>query len=285
MICIFSLKILMTSRIFSKFGNFFKNGIVYGVIFSLSFPHFAWATEAIIELDFKGSQTPQRLHVIPRLSNVGDVSHLEIDTEQKQAAVYLKEKREEVLDELEKHSSQGGDVPINTKPVILQKHDIINLPWDLKTEQLTLFILNHTAWLNPLGEDDYKLEFRGSLLGGGNSGSTGGGGGGSSNGGSGGGCRNESRVDCDSRGNCSLTITLCMGSPPSNNSNDHYVSGHSGKSGGNGSTGGYGSSSSSGVSSGYGSSGGSAMSRLTFLVVLTPLLILTQLPCGNKILF
>jgi len=31
---------------------------------------------------------------------------------------------------------------------------------------LTLFILNHTAWLNPLGEDGYKLEFRGSLLGG-----------------------------------------------------------------------------------------------------------------------
>jgi hypothetical protein len=59
--------------------------------------------------------------------------------------------------------SQGGDVPVTTKPVILQKHNIINLLWDLEPEKLTLFILNHTAWLNPLGEDGYKLEFRGSL--------------------------------------------------------------------------------------------------------------------------
>ena len=106
-----------------------KKFLTYCLIGSLLWNNVAFATHQILELDFKDSQTPQRLHVIPRLSNVGDVSHLEIDTEQKQAAVYLKEKREEVLDELEKHSSQGGDVPINTKPVILQKHDIINLPW------------------------------------------------------------------------------------------------------------------------------------------------------------
>ena len=249
MIRVFSLKrnLIMTFDIFSNLGKFFRKGMIYGVIFSLSFPHFAWATEVIIELDFKDSQTPQRLHVIPRLSNVGDVSHLEIDTEQKQAAVYLKEKREEVLDELEKHSSQGGDVPINTKPVILQKHDIINLPWDLEPEQLTLFILNHTAWLNPLGEDGYKLEFRGSLLGGGNSGSTGGdgsgGSGGSSDSGGGGQCRpNAWYSDCDSRGNnCTLNITVCGTRSDSYNSNDHYVSGHSGKSGDNGRSGGYGS--------------------------------------------
>ncbi|CAK9253553.1 unnamed protein product [Sphagnum jensenii] len=111
------------------------------------------------------------------MSNVGDVSHVEIDTEQKQAAVYLKEKREEALDEIEKHSSQGGDVTVTKKPVILQKHDIINLPWELEPEKLTLFILNHNAWLSPLNEDGYKLEFRGGLLGGGGVQSTGGGGG------------------------------------------------------------------------------------------------------------
>jgi hypothetical protein len=78
---------------------------------------------------------------------------------------WSKGKREEALDELEKHLSQGGDVPVTTKPVILQKHNIINLLWDLEPEKLTLFILNHTAWLNPLGEDGYKLEFRGSFTG------------------------------------------------------------------------------------------------------------------------
>ena len=230
--------------------NSFKRIVTRLVLLAFLNQNLAFATN--IELDFKDSQTPQRLHVIPRLSNVGDVNHLEIDTEQKQVAVYLKEKQEETSDDL----PQSHEDPVITRPVILQKHNIINLPWDLEPEQLTLFILNHTAWLNPLGEDDYKLEFRGSLLGGGNSGSTGGGGGGSSNGGSGGGCRNESRVDCDSRGNCSLTITLCMGSPPSNNSNDHSISGTS-HHGGNGSTGGYDSSNSSGVSSGHGSSGSS----------------------------
>lgn len=143
-----------------------KKLLSYTIVFSLVFNNLAFATQSIIELDFKDSQTPQRLHVIPRMSNVGDVSHLEIDTEQKQAVVYLKEKQEEALDELEKYSSQGGDIPVITKPVILQKHNIINLPWELEAEQLTLFILNHTAWLSPLGEDGYKLEFRGSLLGG-----------------------------------------------------------------------------------------------------------------------
>jgi hypothetical protein len=100
------------------------------------------------------------------MSNVGDVSHVEIDTKQKQVAVYLKEKQEEALDEVENNSSQGSDVPVTTKPVILKKHDIMNLPWDLEPEKLTLFILNHTAWLNPVDEDGYKLAFRGGLLGG-----------------------------------------------------------------------------------------------------------------------
>ena len=83
--------------IFSNLGKFFRKGMIYGVIFPLSFPHFAWATEAVIELDFKDSQTPQRLHVIPRLSNVADVSHVEIDTEQQQVVVHRLRKPETIL--------------------------------------------------------------------------------------------------------------------------------------------------------------------------------------------
>ena len=135
----------MTFDIFSNLGNFFKKGIIYGVIFSLSFPHFAWATEAIIELDFKDSDTPQRLHVIPRLSNAGDVSHVEIDTEQQQVAVHRLRKPQDALSE-----QSAAVVSLFTSPVMIQKHDVQNLPWDLKTEQLTLFILNHTAWLSSL---------------------------------------------------------------------------------------------------------------------------------------
>jgi len=146
--------------------NPFKRLITRLVLLAFLNQNLAFATHSIIELDFKDSQASQRLHVIPRLSNVGDVSHIEIDTEQKQVAVYLKEKQEEALDEVEKNSSQGADVPVITKPVILQKHDIINLPWELEPEKLTLFILNHTAWLSPLSEDGYKLEFKGGLLGG-----------------------------------------------------------------------------------------------------------------------
>lgn len=163
----------LTARLSQKFsfGKSFHTGyvkrlITHLVLLSFIYQNLAFATQSIIELDFKDSETPQRLHVIPRLSNVGDVSHLEIDTEHKQAAVYLKEKQEEALDELQKHLSQGGDVPVTPKPVILKKHDIVNLPWDLEPEKLTLFILNHTAWLTSLDEGGYKLEFKGGLLGG-----------------------------------------------------------------------------------------------------------------------
>jgi hypothetical protein len=146
--------------------NPFKRLVTRLVLLAFLNQNLAFATQSIIELDFKNSQTPQRLHVIPRLSNVGDVSHLEIDTEQKQAVVYLKEKQEETLDDLQQDLSQSHEVSVTTKPVILQKHNIINLPWELEPEKLTLFILNHTAWLSPLSEDGYKLEFKGGLLGG-----------------------------------------------------------------------------------------------------------------------
>ena len=72
--------------------NPFKRIVTRLVLLAFLNQNLAFATN--IELDFKDSQTQQRLHVIPRLSNVGDVNHLEIDTEQKQVAVYLKEKQE-----------------------------------------------------------------------------------------------------------------------------------------------------------------------------------------------
>lgn len=163
------MKALIMSRLRQKLFHdkrYLQSWVTHLVLLAFLNQNLAFATQSIIELDFKDSQTPQRLHVIPRMSNIGDVSHLEIDTEHKQVAIYLKEKQEEDLDEIENHLSQGGDVPVTMKSVILQKHNIINLPWELEPEKLTLFILNHTALLKPLGEDDYKLEFRGSLLGG-----------------------------------------------------------------------------------------------------------------------
>ncbi len=135
MIRVFSLKrnLIMTFDIFSNLGNFFRKGMIYGVIFSLSFPHFAWATEAVIELDFKDSQTPQRLHVIPRLSNVADVSHVEIDTEQQQVVVHRLRKPEDALSE-----QSAAVVSLPPSPVMIQNHDIINLLWDLEPEQFIM---------------------------------------------------------------------------------------------------------------------------------------------------
>ena len=123
----------------------------------------AFGTQSIIDLDFKDSQTPQRLHVIPRMSNVGDVSHVEIDIEKCQANVYRVDTQ---LPEKDKDPSEVHPEAIKTHPVLIPRHDIQNLPWALEPEQLTLFILNHTAWLSPLDEEGYKLEFRGQLLGG-----------------------------------------------------------------------------------------------------------------------
>lgn len=121
----------------------------------------AFATHQILELDFKDSQTPQRLHVIPRMSNVGDVSHVEIDQKQQQVVVHKLNKADEGLSE-----QSVAEVFSVTSPIIIPKHDVQNLPWELESEKLTLFILNHNAWLSPLDKDDYKLEFRGALLGG-----------------------------------------------------------------------------------------------------------------------
>lgn len=89
------------------------------------------------------------------------MSHIEIDADKQQVVVHRLNKTDEL-------QPDNDIVPVSpvTTTVILQKHDIINLPWELESEKLTLFILNHTALLKPLGEDDYKLEFRGSLLGG-----------------------------------------------------------------------------------------------------------------------
>jgi len=230
----------MTFEMFSNLGNFFRKGIIYGVIFSLSFPHFAWATEAIIELDFKDSQTPQQLHVIPRLSSVADVSHVEIDTEQQQVAVHKLRKPENDLPE-----QSAAEVSLPPSPVMIQSHGIINLLWDLEPEQLSLFILNHNAWLTPLGEDGYKLEFKGSLLGGGNAGSTGGGGNNSGDGGgsfSGGNDRVSVRAYCPSNPNWSASGNVPCGSPSLRSESSHDFGRSHGKSGGNDKKGDYGNS-------------------------------------------
>ncbi len=242
MIRIFSLKInfLMTSRIFPKFVNFFKKGMVYGVIFSLSFPHFAWATEAIVELDFKDSQTPQRLHTILPSYKIADVSHIEIDADKQQVVVHKLNKTDDL-------QPDNDIVPVSsvTTPIILQKHDIINLPWDLEPEKLTLFILNHTAWLMPLDEDSYKLEFRGRLLGGGNTGSTGGGGNNSGDRGGnfgGGNDRVSVRAYCPSNPNWSASGNVPCGNPSVRSESSHNVGRSHGKSGGNDKKGDYGNS-------------------------------------------
>ncbi len=211
-----------------------KKFIIHSLVFSLVLNNLAFATNSIIELDFKDSQAPQRLHTILPSSKIADVSHIEIDTEKRQACVYRVDPPQ-LPEDGQDPSSVPPDV-MKGHSVILQKGDVMNLPWELELEKLTLFILNHTAWLNSLDEDGYKLTFKGGLLGGGQGQSTGGGGGGNS----GGGCRNESRVICDSQGNCTLEATLCMGSP-SYNSNDHYISGTP-HHGGNDRSGGYGSS-------------------------------------------
>jgi len=139
-----------------------KKFLTYCLIGSLLWNNVAFATHQIIELDFKDSQTPQRLHVIPRMSNVGDVSHVEIDQEQQQVVVHKLNKADEGLSE-----QSVAEVFSVTSPIIIPKHDVQNLLWELESEKLTLFILNHNAWLSPLDKDGYKLEFRGSLLGGG----------------------------------------------------------------------------------------------------------------------
>ena len=141
-----------------------KKFIAHILIFSLVFNNLAFATNAIIELDFKDSQTPQRLHVIPRLSSLGDVSHVEIDLEKRQGAVYRIDPTQ--LPEKEKHYS-------GVHPRVFKGHlgnidpsDLHHFPWDLSPEKLTLFLLAHTAWLSPLGGGRYIMVFKGSLLGG-----------------------------------------------------------------------------------------------------------------------
>jgi hypothetical protein len=193
-----SLRLSQKVSLGKRFHQGWSKRLVFRFVL-LSFIHqnLAFATQSIIELDFKYSQTPQRLHVIPRLSNVGDVSHVEIDTEKRQVNVYRVDATQ--LTEEENVPSLVHPDAIKKHPVIVPAYDVQNLPWELEPEKLTLFILNHTAWLNPLEGDGYKLEFRGGLLGGGGVQSTGGGGGGQSTGGGGGG-KKELVVDVYAKG-------------------------------------------------------------------------------------
>jgi hypothetical protein len=70
----------------------FKRLITHLVLLSFIHQNLAFATHSIIELDFKDSKAPQRLHVMRRLSNISDVNHVEIDTDQQQVVVYRQEK-------------------------------------------------------------------------------------------------------------------------------------------------------------------------------------------------
>lgn len=209
-----------------------KKTFAWCLIFSLVFNNLAFATQQILELDVQGSQTPQRLHTILPSYKIADVSHIEIDAEKQQIVVHK-------LNRADKFQPEKDSVPVSpaTTPIILQKWNVQNLPWELEPEKLTLFILNHTAWLSPLDEHGYKLEFRGGLKGGGNTGSTGGGGGGGSVDRS---SSSYSGVTSDGYGG--YTLNVPVHASPSNyesNSNDHYISGTP-HHGGNDSTGGYG---------------------------------------------
>ena len=124
-----------------------KKFIAHSLVFSLVFNNLAFATQQILELDFKGSQHHQRLHTILPLSNVRDIGHVEIDTYHKKVTVYKTDE--------------------NRNHVILQKTDVEGLRWDLETEILKSFLNQHTASLTPLENGGYKLIFKGRLLGGG----------------------------------------------------------------------------------------------------------------------
>jgi len=141
-----------------------KKFIAHSLVFSLVFNNLAFATQSIIELDFKDSQTPQRLHTILPSYKIADVSHVEINTQKRQACVYRSDPTK--LPEDVKDPSGVHPEAIKGHPVIVSSHDVHHLPWELEPEKLTLFILNHAVWLSPLGEDGYKLEFKGGLLGG-----------------------------------------------------------------------------------------------------------------------
>jgi len=143
-----------------------KKFIAHSLVFSLVFNNLAFATQSIIELDFKDAAPSHRLQVMPCLSSISDVDHVKIYTDEQQVTVYRQEKQMDQGNDLQEALEGSESLPTVTHPVLIPKHDVHNLPWELEPEKLTLFILNHTAWLSPLGEDGYKLEFKGRLLGG-----------------------------------------------------------------------------------------------------------------------
>ena len=141
----------------------FKKILSYTIVFSLVFNNLAFATQQIIELDVQGSQTPQRLHTILPRSNIEDVSHIEIDADNQKVVVHKKNN----VEEIQTDGKIENVIPVNA-PIILQKWNVHNLLWDqlLREGILQSFLLNHTAWLTPLDEGGYKLEFKLGLRGG-----------------------------------------------------------------------------------------------------------------------
>jgi hypothetical protein len=165
------------------FKRSFRQSVTYFVLFSylhsIFFSSLAVATNGlreeldIIELGFKDSSPSHRLLTILPHSTLRDVSHIEIDGEKQQARLYKK-------GATKVHSSSfplSDTLPdaITTRratnattPIILQKYDISGICWDqlLTTDKMLSFLSQQTAQLTFLGEDGYRLAFKGSLLGG-----------------------------------------------------------------------------------------------------------------------
>ncbi|GAO97905.1 hypothetical protein Cva_00546 [Caedimonas varicaedens] len=133
-----------------------KRLITHLVLLAFINQNLAFATNGIIELDFEGSENPQRLHTIIPSSKIQDVSYIEIDAEQKQATLYKKGDGEEV------HPL----APFSLPSVAVYQGDVAHNLWGLEQETIKLFLQASSAWLIPLDEDGYKLEFKGRLLGG-----------------------------------------------------------------------------------------------------------------------
>jgi hypothetical protein len=74
----------------------FKSCITRLVLLSFIHQNLAFATNTMIELDFKDSQTPYRLHTIFPSHKIKDVSYVEIDTEKKQTRIHIKHDAKEM---------------------------------------------------------------------------------------------------------------------------------------------------------------------------------------------
>ena len=119
----------------SKSIKKFKESIVSIIIFSLLFNPIAFATHTFIELDFKDSPTSHRLHVIMPLSNVMDISHLELDLNEQSVTVHKENKTVDTDLNADILSVTPHDSVLN-----LLQENIHNLPWHLGQQGLECFL-------------------------------------------------------------------------------------------------------------------------------------------------